>query len=103
LLALYSIGLYALSTSRALYSVNQWSATRGSISVYDIDREHNLLKTISTVFVGQADNLESMLNPVGEFGFPLLEQTAASAAPHSIHCFVKTPLCFKTWELVDAI
>jgi DNA-binding beta-propeller fold protein YncE len=39
----------ALSTSRALYAVNQSSASRGSISVYDIDRGHNLLKTIPTV------------------------------------------------------
>jgi hypothetical protein len=37
------------STSRTLYAVNQSSATRGSISVYDIDRGHNLLKTIPTV------------------------------------------------------
>jgi hypothetical protein len=36
-------------TSRTLYAVNQSSATRGSISVYDIDRGHNLLKTIPTV------------------------------------------------------
>ena len=39
----------ALPTSRTLYAVNQSSATRGSISVYDIDRRHNLLKTIPTV------------------------------------------------------
>ena len=39
----------ALSPSRTLYAVNQSSATRGSISVYDIDRGHNLLKTIPTV------------------------------------------------------
>jgi len=39
----------ALSTSRALYAVNQSSPSRGSISVYDIDRGHNLLKTIFTV------------------------------------------------------
>ncbi len=39
----------ALPTSRAVYAVNQSSATRGSISVYDIDRRHNLLKTIPTV------------------------------------------------------
>jgi hypothetical protein len=37
------------STSRTLYAVNQSSAARGSISVYDIDRGHNLLKTIPTV------------------------------------------------------
>ncbi len=39
----------ALPISRTLYAVNQSSATRGSISVYDIDRGHNLLKTIPTV------------------------------------------------------
>jgi hypothetical protein len=39
----------ASSTSRTLYAVNQSSATRGSISVYDIDRGHSLVKTIPTV------------------------------------------------------
>jgi hypothetical protein len=40
----------ALSTiSRALYAVNQSLATRGSISVYDIDRGHSLIKTVQTV------------------------------------------------------
>jgi len=39
----------ALSPLRALYAVNQASAMRGSISVYDIDRGHRLVKTISTV------------------------------------------------------
>jgi hypothetical protein len=39
----------ALSTLRALYAVNQASAMRGSISVYDIDHGHRLVKTISTV------------------------------------------------------
>lgn len=39
----------ALSNLRALYAVNQVSAMRGSISVYDIDRGHRLIKTISTV------------------------------------------------------
>jgi len=43
------IAANALSTSRTLYAVNQSSATRGSISVYDIDRGHNLLKTIPTI------------------------------------------------------
>ena len=38
-----------LSTSRTLYAVNQSSASRGSISVYDIDHGHSLLKTIPTV------------------------------------------------------
>src|SRR5215469_4479723 len=39
----------ASSTLRALYAVNQTAAMRGSISVYDIDRGHRLVKTISTV------------------------------------------------------
>jgi hypothetical protein len=39
----------AWPTLRALYAVNQASAMRGSISVYDIDRGHRLVKTISTV------------------------------------------------------
>jgi hypothetical protein len=43
------IAANALSTSRTLYAVNQSPATRGSISVYDIDRGHNLLKTIPTI------------------------------------------------------
>jgi hypothetical protein len=43
------IAANASSTSRTLYAVNQSSATRGSISVYDIDRGHSLLKTIPTV------------------------------------------------------
>jgi hypothetical protein len=34
---------------RFLYAVNQAAATRGSISVYDIDAEHRLIKTIETV------------------------------------------------------
>jgi 6-phosphogluconolactonase (cycloisomerase 2 family) len=34
---------------RFLYAVNQAAATRGSISVYDIDAEHRLVKTIETV------------------------------------------------------
>jgi len=37
------------STSRTLYAVNRSSASRGSISVYDIDRGHSLTKTIPTV------------------------------------------------------
>ena len=37
------------STSRTLYAVNRSSASRGSISVYDIDHGHSLLKTIPTV------------------------------------------------------
>jgi DNA-binding beta-propeller fold protein YncE len=43
------IAATALSPSRTLYAVNQSSAGRGSISVYDIDRGHSLIKTISTV------------------------------------------------------
>jgi hypothetical protein len=43
------IAATALSTSRTLYAVNQSAASRGSISVYDIDRGHSLLKTIPTV------------------------------------------------------
>jgi DNA-binding beta-propeller fold protein YncE len=34
---------------RFLYAVNQAAATRGSISVYDIDGGHRLVKTIETV------------------------------------------------------
>jgi hypothetical protein len=37
------------SASRSLYAVNQYAANRGSISVYDIDRGHGLVKTIQTV------------------------------------------------------
>jgi hypothetical protein len=37
------------STSRTLYAVNQSATTRGSISVYNIDGGHDLLKTIPTV------------------------------------------------------
>ena len=39
----------ALSKLRGLYAVNQAPAMRGSISVYDIDRGHRLVKTITTV------------------------------------------------------
>jgi len=38
-----------LSTLRTLYAVNQASAMRGSVSVYDIDHGHRIVKTISTV------------------------------------------------------
>jgi DNA-binding beta-propeller fold protein YncE len=44
--------------SRTLYAVNQSSAIRGSISVYDIDHEHNLLKTIPTV--SNVDNVKGV-------------------------------------------
>ena len=37
------------STFRYLYAVNQSSKDRGSISVYDIDAGHRLIKTIQTV------------------------------------------------------
>jgi WD40 repeat protein len=47
-----------LSASRTLYAVNQSSATRGSISVYDINRGHNLLKTIPTV--SNVDNVKGL-------------------------------------------
>jgi hypothetical protein len=50
----HSLLVNALPTSRTLYAVNQSSATRGSISVYYIDRGHNLLKTIPTVPTGLA-------------------------------------------------
>jgi DNA-binding beta-propeller fold protein YncE len=43
------IAATALSTSRTLYAVNQSPDSRGSISVYDIDRGHSVLKTIPTV------------------------------------------------------
>ncbi len=35
--------------ARSLYAVNQSCAARGSVSVYDIERGHRLLKTIPTV------------------------------------------------------
>jgi hypothetical protein len=37
------------SVSRSLYAVNQSANARGSISVYDIDEGHRLIKTIQTV------------------------------------------------------
>jgi hypothetical protein len=40
---------YAASSSHKLYAVNQSSKDRGSISVYDIDLGHRLIKTIHTV------------------------------------------------------
>jgi hypothetical protein len=43
------IAATVLSASRTLYAVNQSAAARGSISVYDIDRGHSLIKTIPTV------------------------------------------------------
>ena len=36
-------------TQSSLYAVNQSSGNRGSISVYDIDAGHRLIKTIPTV------------------------------------------------------
>ena len=45
----FTVASNALSPSRTLYAVNQSSANRGSISVYDMDRGHSLLKTIPTV------------------------------------------------------
>jgi hypothetical protein len=41
--------IYAAAPQRGLYAVNQSSSDRGSISVYDIDAGHRLLKTIPTV------------------------------------------------------
>ena len=38
-----------LSASRYFYAVNQSITDRGSISVYDIDHDHHLVKTIRTV------------------------------------------------------
>jgi hypothetical protein len=38
-----------VAASRTLYAVNQSSASRGSISVYDIDHGHSLLEMIPTV------------------------------------------------------
>jgi WD40 repeat protein len=43
------IAMYASSSSRNLYAVNQSSTNRGSISVYDIDAGHRLIKTIRTL------------------------------------------------------
>jgi hypothetical protein len=50
----------AVTVSRALYAVNQAMANRGSISVYDIEREHSLVKTIQTV-----PKPESSTSPTG--------------------------------------
>jgi DNA-binding beta-propeller fold protein YncE len=54
LVAPYSITADAASppaptTARRLYAVNQAAADRGSVSVYDIEAEHRLVKTIGTV------------------------------------------------------
>ena len=38
-----------LAAARSLYAVNQAAANRGSVSVYDIEAEHRLVKTIGTV------------------------------------------------------
>jgi 6-phosphogluconolactonase (cycloisomerase 2 family) len=43
------LAAYSLRTGRFLYAVNQAVATKGSISVYDIDTGHRLVKTIETV------------------------------------------------------
>ena len=40
---------YASLSARNLYAVNQSSKNRGSISIYDIDAGHRLIKTIHTV------------------------------------------------------
>lgn len=47
-----SATLYAESsphTARSLYAVNEAAGDRGSISIYDIDAGHRLIKKISTV------------------------------------------------------
>jgi hypothetical protein len=43
------LATYSPRTGRFLYAVNQSAATRGSISVYDINTGHHLVKTIETV------------------------------------------------------
>jgi hypothetical protein len=43
------LAAYSPRTGRFLYAVNQAAATKGSISVYDIDTGHRLVKTIETV------------------------------------------------------
>ena len=53
-LAIRSVSLLATSagyasSARNLYAVNQSSKNRGSISIYDIDAGHRLIKTIHTV------------------------------------------------------
>jgi hypothetical protein len=48
----------APATLRALYAVNQAAALRGTISVYDIDHEHRLVKAISTV--ANVDNVRGV-------------------------------------------
>jgi len=40
---------YTSPVSRNLYAVNQSPKNRGTISVYDIDARHRLIKTINTV------------------------------------------------------
>jgi outer membrane protein assembly factor BamB len=49
LLALPATGAALSSPSRTLYAVNEALGDRGSISVYDIDAGHRLIKTIRTV------------------------------------------------------
>jgi hypothetical protein len=44
-----AVAANASSTSRKLYAVNQSTASRGSVSVYDIERGHGLVKTVQTV------------------------------------------------------
>jgi WD40 repeat protein len=44
-----AVAANASSTSRKLYAVNQSTANRGSVAVYDIDRGHGLVKTVQTV------------------------------------------------------
>ena len=42
-------GTHEPRIGRFLYAVNQAAATRGTVSVYDIDAQHRLVKTIETV------------------------------------------------------
>jgi hypothetical protein len=44
-----SAGAQALPGSRTIYAVSQSAGKRGSISVYDIDRDHRLVRSIRTV------------------------------------------------------
>jgi hypothetical protein len=51
-------GADAASASRYLYAVNQAAADRGSISVYDIDAGHRLVKVIRTA--GNVDDVKGV-------------------------------------------
>src|SRR5262249_3789354 len=51
---------YASLSSRNLYAINQSSKNRGSISIYDIDAGHRLIKTIHTVPDALITRIESL-------------------------------------------